>query len=47
MIIDKVEIAKKKSKVLEIRINNIKVSKVIKNSLGNFFSNFHGFFIDK
>ena len=37
--------AKKKSSVLETTIKITKLNKVKKKVLGNFFSNFHGFFV--
>ena len=44
---DKTEIARIKSKVFAIIINKIKLYKVIKKALGNFFSVFQGFFVDR
>ena len=44
---DRIEIAKKKSKVFEIKINNRKLIKVRQKGLGNFFSLFQGFLVDK
>ena len=44
---DNKDIAKKKSNVFDTITNNIKFNNVKKKVLGNFFSIFQGFFIDK
>ncbi len=44
---DKAEIAKKKSSVLETTTKITKLDKVRKNDLGNFFSTFQGFLVAK